>query len=655
MAISTKFAPVAAATLLATISLAQEPKDFSEISLDSLLNIPVSTAAKHQQSAQQAPASVSVITAEDIAHYDYRSIAEALNSVHGFYVSYDRNYLYLGARGFSRPTDYNNRILLMLNGHALNEDVYESALLENAFPIAMEAIERIEIVRGPGSSLYGTNAVFATVNVITRSGQELEEADVAVRAGSNNLYEGTGMTGFSFGPTSDGMVAVRAGHSEGPDLQYSEFADAGNGGMVRGRDWERYGSVFATSTFDEFSISGFFSSRTKSVPTASFSTVFDADETTLDQRAFLEGKYSTLPGERTRFAVRAYIDHYRYEGHYMYPDGDEPDESIGVWAGGEAQLTWDMLATNRLIVGTEFQRHFRSDYRLWTPTETLFSGDFPFRNGSVYLQDEWQPLTEISLLGSVRADFSSRAARTIAPRFAIVYTPAGETAFKFLYGEAFRMPNTYELIYEDPLLGYLPSGPLVPEYIRSIELVAETRLTKNLHLSASVFDYRISDLIDMTMNPIDSTYTFENASAATSRGVEFQINADIPSFGNGFVGYTYADAKTDGSDASLTNSPRHVFRAGIVGHILGNVHAGCELFAESERTTVQGSSTPPFGIVNLVLRYITPLQGLSARLRCDNVLDAAYAYPGGYEHLQNAILQNGRTFLLTLSYSIGIR
>jgi hypothetical protein len=89
--------------------------------------------------------------------------------------------------------------------------------------------------------------------------------------------------------------------------------------------------------------------------------------------------------------------------------------------------------------------------------------------------------------------------------------------------------------------------------------------------------------------------------------------------------------------------------------MLGNLHAGCELFAESGRTTVQGSSTPPFGTVNLVLRYITPLKGLSARLRYDNVLDAAYAYPGGYEHLQNAILQNGRTFLLTLSYSIGTR
>ena len=643
------------AELFASVCLAQEIKDFSEISLDSLLSIPVSTAAKHQQSAQVAPASVTVITSEDIAEYGYTTIAEALNSVHGFYLSYDRNYMYLGVRGFSRPTDYNNRILLMLNGHVMNENVYESALIGTDFPIAMSAIERIEIVRGPGSALYGTNAVFAMINVITRSGQNLEEVMTSGSAGSNGWYEGSGIAGLSFGPTSYGSLAVHAGSYAGSDLFYPEFLGTPDAGIARGRDWDRYGSALANATIGQVTLSGFFSSRLKSVPTASFETVFNAKETTLDERAFVEGRYSSLPGARAQFSARAYFDQYRYKGYYEYSDGGEPDASTGVWAGGEAQVTWDMLPTNRIIAGAEYQQHFRSDYRLWTDNEVLFSGDFPFNVGSVYFQDEWQALQDVSLLASVRADMYSRARSTLAPRFAIVYTPWTTTSLKLLYAEAFRVPNTYELNYQDQLLGYLPSNSLSPEYIRSLEFVLESRITERLHLSASAFEYRLTDLIDLTMNPEDSTYIFQNISAVNSRGVEVQVNGDFSPVGHGYLSYTFVEADAVQGDFNLTNSPKHVVRAGFEGTVVNRLSAACEVQAESRRETVQGNFTPSFGLVNLTLRYMTPISGLTARLRCMNVLDMQYAYPGGFEHLQDAIAQDGRRILFTLSYTIGLR
>ncbi len=647
--------PLLVVELFTSICVAQETKDFSEISLDSLLSIPVSTAAKHQQSAQEAPASVTVITADDIAHYGYTTLAEALNSVHGFYLSYDRNYAYLGVRGFSRPTDYNNRILLMLNGHVMNENVYESALIGTDFPIAMNAIERIEIVRGPGSALYGTNAVFAMINVITRTGRELEEVRTTASAGSNGWYEASGTAGISFSPTSYGALAVRAGSYAGSDLFYPEFADTPEGGIVRGRDWDRYGSVLANATIGQVTLSGFFSSRMKSVPTASFETVFNAKETTLDQRSFVEGRYASLPGETMQLSARAYFDQYNYSGIYDYADGEEPDASTGVWAGGEAQLTWDMLPTNRVIAGVEYQQHFQSDYRLWTNAATLFSGNFPFHVGSAYLQDEWQALPNLSLLASVRKDVYSRAGSTLAPRVAIVYIPASTTSLKLLYAEAFRVPNTYELYYQDLPLGYLPSKSLSSEVIRSLELVMESRITERLHASASLFQYRLTDLIDLTMNPEDSTYIFQNSSAVNSRGLEVQINGDFSPVGHGYISYTYAEAEAVEQDAKLTNSPTHVFRAGFEGAVANRLSAACEVQAESKRITVQGYATPAFGLLNVTVRYNTPIPGLGARLRCTNVLDAPYAYPGGYEHLQNAIAQDGRMFLFTLSYSLGLR
>jgi len=95
---------------------AQETGGGSELSLDELLNIEISSAAKYSQTATEAAASVTVITRDDISRYGYRTLSDALVQVRGFYGSYDRNYFYLGARGFGRPTDYNNRVLFLMDG-----------------------------------------------------------------------------------------------------------------------------------------------------------------------------------------------------------------------------------------------------------------------------------------------------------------------------------------------------------------------------------------------------------------------------------------------------------------------------------------------------------------------------------------------------------
>ena len=155
-------------------------EELLDLSLEELLQVKISTAAKYEQLAADAPASVTLVTAEDIDLYGYRNLAEILRHTAGFYSSDDRNYTYLGVRGFSRPSDYNNRVLLLLDGHALNESVFGQTLLGNEMPLDMSSIQQVEIVRGPGSALYGSYAMFAVVNVITRKGGPQPETHLAV-------------------------------------------------------------------------------------------------------------------------------------------------------------------------------------------------------------------------------------------------------------------------------------------------------------------------------------------------------------------------------------------------------------------------------------------------------------------------------------------
>jgi iron complex outermembrane receptor protein len=136
-----------------------------DMSLEELMDVEIYSASKYSQKASEAPSSVTVITAEEIKLYGFRNITDILKMVPGFYDTYDRNYSYLGVRGFGRPGDYNSRILVLIDGHRLNDNIGDTVLAGNEFPLDIDLIDRVEVVRGPGSALYGSNALFAVVSV----------------------------------------------------------------------------------------------------------------------------------------------------------------------------------------------------------------------------------------------------------------------------------------------------------------------------------------------------------------------------------------------------------------------------------------------------------------------------------------------------------
>ena len=225
------------------------PPDITTLSMQDLLDVDVvSTASKFPQEVREAPASVTVITREDIHRYGYRTLADALGSVRGFYTTYDRNYSYLGVRGFARPGDYNTRFLLLVDGRRLNDGIYDMAPIGTDFPIDVSLIERIEVIRGPGSSLYGTSAFFAVVNVFTSTGASRKGLQIETRAGSLSTRGAVASFGGVAGGGTEFLVGGSLYGSTGQTrLHFPEFDSGEPGsGMARDLDDDESFNVFGS-------------------------------------------------------------------------------------------------------------------------------------------------------------------------------------------------------------------------------------------------------------------------------------------------------------------------------------------------------------------------------------------------------------------------
>jgi outer membrane receptor for ferrienterochelin and colicins len=279
-------------------------------------------ASDRLQPVTEAPASVTFITAEEIARYGYRTLADILRAVRGMYVTNDRNYSFLGTRGFANPGDYNSRILLLVNGHRVNDNIFGQAEIGAEFGLDPAMFERVEVIRGPASSLYGDSAFLAVVNVITRSGASLNGGSITLETGTL----ATQLVRVSAGrQLANGLDVALSGTYEKSDgvgrLFFPVFdAPVTNNGVAESLDGESVRQFYGRLTFKGLDVTGAYGSRQRDVPTASLDTVFNQQiwrEETTDRHTLVDAQYGReLRG--TRLALRASYDRYSYSATYPY-------------------------------------------------------------------------------------------------------------------------------------------------------------------------------------------------------------------------------------------------------------------------------------------------------------------------------------------------
>ena len=632
-----------AIVLLASVLRADDQPQL-QLPLDKLLATPISTAAKYDQALSSVAASVTVITGEEIERYGWTSLPEVLQSIAGFTITYDRNFTYVGVRGVSRPTDYNSRIMVLRDGMALNGDIFGAAPMPQIDPAT---IERIEIVRGPGSALYGSHAMLAVVNIITKGADAIDGVNGSVTYGSRNEQGSTLLIGKTL---SNDIKITAAGYwlkSRGADLYFPEFdSPATNHGIAKGLDYEELHNFNLTLEKGKFRLTAYTGTRTKGIPTASYNTVFGVDSNTTDKQDLLTADYELPLGVGKTLQLRGHYDHSRYKGFWPY-DVIGVDDSESIRYGGEARFNWDISPSHRLTAGTEILRAADADYDYVVGDYEIFF-DRPHTTSSFYLQDEYHPSPSLGIIAGARYDSDPLTRQSISPRAAILYTPNRSTTVKLLYGTAFRTPNLYETQYEDPLTPWKKNADLHPETIRTTELVLEQRVSPEVFVVGSVFRVGASDLIDQQIDPADSVGWYRNLGSIKSSGGEMSV---VLRKDNGFWGHLGISAQRamDGHDP-ISNSPRIMLKGGLSNSLASSWHGGVEAIYESSRLTRDGATTAGFLLVNsTITRSIGA--GMRLGLTIRNLLNTHYSTPVGPELLPQAIVQDGRTLTLKLSYS----
>ena len=452
------------------------------------------------------------------------------------------------------------------------------------------------------------------------------------------------------------------GDINGQDFYFREYdTPSTNNGISHNLDRDRYYGVLTTLMYRDFTVLGSMTSREKGIPTGAYDVTFnDPAAKTLDERKFLELKYDYGISADKYLVLRGYLDHYGYRGTYPYSVLSS-EASDGNWLGNEVRFQWDTRSDNRFIVGTEYKDHFRADYRQWDADTTYFNHNFPYHVLSLYLQDEYQVMENLSVtLGLLWSKYSTLR-RSTTPRGAIIYHPIRSGTLKLLYGEAFRAPSIYEADYEEPFSGAKANHALRPETIRTAEAIWEQRLSDELFGIVSLYNYTMKDLIDQTIDPSDSLLQFRNVSRVKARGVELDLDVHLKMGIEGCVNYVFQRAEDPDVKKKLTNSPQHSVKIGLAYPVVKHVYTAAELQYESERITVYGTSTDPYLLTNLNVstrslpREGTPLTELLHHARfsffVNNLFNVTYKTPGGFEHKQPAIAQNGRNFAVKLDYT----
>ncbi len=597
----------------------------------------ISIATGSAQPISRAPAVASVITAEDIKEIGATDIDEVLETVPGLHVArtnigYNPIYTFRGIH-----TAFNPQVLILVNGISINNLFQgDRNLVWGGFPV--ESISRIEVIRGPGSAVYGADAFAGVINIITKQANEIDGVEAGSRIGSFDTQEVWALYGGNVGGfdvafsaefrDTDGQdedinadVATPQGTSLAPgsvntgseNLDLRLDVKRGNiqfrTGLQRRRDTETgAGIAQALDPNGTYESDRWNADLTYHNPEftdtldvkAQFSFFNTSQETDEDTILFPAGSF--LPGPIGPFPDGVIGNAEVWERHWRY-------NLTGLFSGfNKHQIRLGAGYNHSEIYRVEEEKNFGLDANgafIIPGSPPVDVSDSPFvflpekhRNNSfAFIQDVWQISNDWELTAGLRYDDYNDFGNTWNPRLALVWAARHDLTAKLLYGQAFRAPSFAEFRNQNNPVA-VGNTELDPEEIETIELAFDYRPKDNLKLGLNLFRYEWDDIIRFT--PV-ATNIGEQEGYGAEFEFDWQVNRSFNLVGN----YAYQNSEDEATDEDSGNAPKHQFYVRADWEFLPDWHVTPQWNFVMDRERVEGdarSDIDDYDIFDLTIR-----------------------------------------------------
>ncbi|MBI5067344.1 MAG: TonB-dependent receptor [Deltaproteobacteria bacterium] len=660
-------AALAAAAPAAAQLAAPATADIEAVSLASLVDLPLEAVSLHEERLSEAAATAFVLTGDDLRQQGFRTLHEALRSVPGLFGYRDDSFPMIGVRGVGLPSDYSTRLLVLVNGHALNDSIgLGGTRLGRDLPIPLDAVKRIEVIKGPVGSLYGPTAFLGLVNLVTVDADD-QASQVRVGAeASQGQVRGAEVSAVLTARAGEARVvaAVQGHRAGGADYRLPELTLplAGRapaaGPLASGLDGNASGSAYARLEWKGVSLAGACSAWSSGLVTAAYGSSIGDDRTRAATRnCFVEAAHARRLDDRLSIALRASWDTAAYRDVYAYPPPPEGyglfrDASWDRWGSLEARATWRPREGSLVVAGVSGQWH-RTVQRTWAdglptvredPVNGVGSGDVPRDYGTVdgYLLLDQALARGLRMHLGATVTWHELFGSRLTSKAALVWSPTSRDVLKAVFAQGFRPPAASEAFYDDQY-SYLANPALRPEVVDAFELAYRRALGPHAALTASLFAHHYTSLIRYETvaapgvispdpaNPLDFRQQARNAGALWLRGAELTASVRWGRWLSLYGGLGLQEIDAGGrvnfpsATANLAASSRALWEPLVLSANLGAVsRRGLD---PANLPADGATSTGPQVLVNAAALLEIPGSRASLELRVANLLGEAAPDP----------------------------
>ncbi len=580
----------------------------------------VRSASKHRQSIFWSPSAITVLTRDDIRNSGAITLSDLLRRVPGFDV-YETKYSYplVGARALTDES--NNLVLVLVDGREIIAEL-TGITFWSGLPFDLEEVERIEVIRGPGSTLYGANAFAAVLNITTVPDRPAGHGGFTLMGGEDgfyHLYAGTGDSWSLFDGTLSFGASLGGDGKLSPSDSSHRLLDIyrahGHLRYRRGRSLELYVDTGVTGGGGLF-----------------FTHIGDMQVSDAINY-WLLGKAEFALGDMTRLKAQLY-----YNGWIGSFHSRTDFSAYDIWIATPPDFTLDSpvmdgqvqvdvhLRGDLLLIGGANLRYITLDCENYEP-ERLSE----FR-GAVFAHAQWILMDMLQFTGGLRVDLSTEIEPALSPRAVVVFRPHPYHAFRLGYGLAFRKPSLYESQVHVKIFDFNPASS---EIVKKMEtsLGNENLVNEEVHSieagwRARFLEERLQVSVDLFFNLYQDTILFK---------VDIRERMGMPDIVNSILQYENDDEEiyAIGGEAELT------WRIDDSWSLWCNLGVRRVTMAESGdrvrseptlRANFGGRFSPVEGLVaDLALHYLSAYEPLLSDP--DNILDEREPFPLGNNFL----------------------